>query len=92
MKILWIEDFGEGLSPDKIALEMYKGLIPEDVFDEEYDSDEEIESQLPSLFQKHTPHQIVICKSYQQWKEIDQQENKDFDLIFIIFSLCFSSF
>ncbi|MFX0201109.1 MAG: hypothetical protein ACFFCW_33740 [Candidatus Hodarchaeota archaeon] len=80
MKILWIEDFGGGLSPSQVVIEMFKDIIPQEVFDLEYDPRIDVSIELPRLFEKHTFHQIYICKSYSEWKEKYHEHQGDFDI------------
>jgi hypothetical protein len=87
MKILWIEDFGGGLIPSKIVIEMFSRLIPEYYFDLEYLPDEDVSSQLSELFRKHTLHQVFVCKSYRDWKEVFRQQSGDFDVALIDINL-----
>jgi len=88
MKILWIEDFGGGLVPSKIIIEMFSNLIPKDIFDDVEDVDiEYVLNDLPDLFEKHTLHQIFICKSFIEWDSTFTKHNGDFDLIIIDINL-----
>jgi hypothetical protein len=87
MKLLWIEDFGGGLVGSKIAIEMFGDLISKKIFDDEYDPDEDVWTELPRLFEKHTTHRIYICKSYLEWKKVYADNNGDFDIIFIDINL-----
>lgn len=87
MKILWIEDFGGGLIPSAVVIEMFKGLIPEKIYDSEYDQDEDVSLELPRLFKKHTIHQIIICKSYMEWQKTYTEQGLDFDIILIDINL-----
>jgi hypothetical protein len=87
MKLLWIEDFGSGVAGSKIAIDMFGDLIPKSIFDDEYNHDEEVWTELPRLFEKHTIHRIYICKSYLEWKKVYGDHNGDFDIIFIDINL-----
>ena len=87
MKFLWIEDFGGGLAPSKVVIDIFSNLIPEEIFDNEYDQDEDVCTELPRLFSKHTLHEIYICKSYLDWKKVYKENNGDFDIILIDINL-----
>jgi hypothetical protein len=87
MKLLWIEDFGSGVAGSKLAIDMFGDLIPKSIFDGEYNHDEEVWTELPRLFEKHTIHRIYICKSYLEWEKVYGDHNGDFDIIFIDINL-----
>ena len=88
MKILWIEDFGGGLSPSKVIIEMFSSLVAKDVFDAHYDADEEdIPGQLAGIFDRYTLHQIYVCKSFLDWKRVYEGEEGDFDIALIDINL-----
>ena len=87
MKILWIEDFS-GLPRDKIIIEVFSGLIPKNIFFNEYDMDSpDTQAQLSNLFEKYTPHQIYLCESYSQWKSVYEQHGGHFDIALIDINL-----
>lgn len=87
MKILWVEDFGGGLSPSQVVIEMFKDIIPLERFDLEYDPRVDVAKELPRLFEKHTFHQIYVCKSYTEWESLYQEQEKDFDLVLLDINL-----
>jgi hypothetical protein len=84
MKILWVEDFGQTIGPSTLI---------EDVFGDffsgidHYRDYTEIGPQLSDLFTKHTLHEIYVCRSYLEWKEIDEQHGGDFDIALIDINL-----
>ncbi|MFX0209865.1 MAG: hypothetical protein ACFFDT_28035 [Candidatus Hodarchaeota archaeon] len=87
MKILWIEDFGAGLAGAMVAIDMFGELIPAEVFNREYNPDEELSTELPRLFQKHSLHEMYVCKSYVEWKKSFKKYKGDFDIIIIDINL-----
>lgn len=87
MKFLWIEDFGGGLAASKVVIDMFSDLVPKEVFDTEYDQDEDVCTELPRLFKKHTLHRIYVCKSYLDWKKVYTENSGDFDIIIIDINL-----
>jgi hypothetical protein len=88
MKILWIEDFGGGLSPSKVVLDIFGDLIPKEIFDRDYDPvNEDVSTQLNLLFANNSLHQIHVCKSYSEWRETFEREASDFDVALIDINL-----
>lgn len=86
MKILWIEDFGGKVEPSKLAIDMFEEFLPTTVFRKEYDRYEELETQLPRLFKKHTFHHLDMCKSYLEWQKTFKT-NHDSDIALIDINL-----
>ncbi|MCP4696168.1 MAG: hypothetical protein GY862_04875 [Gammaproteobacteria bacterium] len=87
MKILWIEDGGGSLRVSQVAAELFQGLLPIKVFDSDYDPDESPWLQLPGLFEKHSAHQLMACKSYLEWKKAYDEEDGDFDVVLLDINL-----
>lgn len=88
MKILWIEDFGGGLSPSKVVLDIFSDLVPKGIFDRDYDPDnEDVAGQLRVIFETNTVHRIYVCTSYLDWKETFGREGRDFDVALIDINL-----
>lgn len=88
MKILWIEDFGGKLAPSKVVVEMFEeffqGVELKDAYVED---DPDVAAQLRGLFGRHTLHEIHVCKSYVEWKKVDEQHAGDFDIALIDINL-----
>lgn len=88
MKILWVEDFGGKLAPSKIVVEIFKEIFEAGELKKIYDQDNpNVAGQLPELFRKHTLHEIHVCKSYVEWKRVDEQHGGDFDIALIDINL-----
>jgi hypothetical protein len=87
MKILWIEDFGGGLAPSKVILDIFGDIISNAILDH-YDADnEDVAGQLRVLFEENTLHRIFVCKSYTDWKDTFSREGRDFDVALIDINL-----
>jgi len=88
MKILWVEDFGGKLARSKVVVEMFEELFQEIQLKEAYvEDDPDVAAQLRELFSKHTLHEIHVCKSYVEWKKVDEQHAGDFDIALIDINL-----
>ena len=86
MKILWVEDFGGELEPLQNIIEVFSGLIPLDIDDlrREFDPDDEDSiGQLVNLIENHTPHELHVCNSYVEWKEVCERQAGDFDVVLV---------
>jgi hypothetical protein len=84
MKILWVEDFGQTIAPSTLIENVFGDLLKGIDHDRDYT---EIGTQLSDLFAKHTLHEIYVCRSYLEWKEIDEQHGDDFDIALIDINL-----
>ncbi len=82
MKILWVEDGGASLQPSKVAKAMFSGLLSKGAFDQ-YDTEEEFQTELPRLFAASgrggSQHEIVVCRSFDDWLDVSEAEALDFD-------------
>lgn len=88
MKILWVEDFGGKLAISKIVVEIFEGLFDGVEFKKIYNSDSpDVEVQLPELFREHTLHEVYVCRSYVEWRKVDEQHGGDFDIALIDINL-----
>jgi hypothetical protein len=87
MKILWIEDFGAGLAPSKVILDIFGDLIPGAILDRYEPDSEDVAAQLKDLFEKNSLHRIFVCRSYAEWKDTFEREGKDFDVALIDINL-----
>jgi hypothetical protein len=88
MKILWIEDFGPPLSRSEVIEEMFSEFFSEiDLGDEYREEHTDTARRLSSLFAQHTLHEICVCESYLEWKEVDAQHRGDFDIVLIDINL-----
>lgn len=87
MKILWIEDFGGQLSDRHIATELFQGLIPLEVFDDELGRDKKVNEVLPQLLKKNSLHELYHCHSYLEWMALFEEHQTDFDIVFIDINL-----
>lgn len=87
MKILWIEDFGVK-QPSKIIIEIFKEFFKELELSDVYKPDNsDVAGQLSDLFSNHTLHEVVVCKSYVEWKKVDEEQRGDFDIALIDINL-----
>jgi len=88
MKILWVEDFGGKLAASKIAGEMLKGLLPSVNLGQVLKPGKSnVARQLPELFEKHSVHEIFVCRSYVEWKKTYEEQDGDFDIALIDINL-----
>lgn len=88
MKILWVEDFGGRLLPGPVVEEIFGDFFKHVDLGEEYNPDNpDVAGQLSGLFAKHTLHEIQLCKSYAEWKEVDAKHRGDFDIALIDINL-----
>lgn len=79
MKILWIEDFGGGLSGFHIASEIFGDFISKS----DLNPEEELETYLPQYIKKNTLHELYLCTSYTAFRDTYLKEKGDFDIILI---------
>jgi hypothetical protein len=49
--------------------------------------DPDTAGQLSGLFSRHTLHEIHLCESYVEWKDVDAQQGGDFDIVLIDINL-----
>lgn len=81
MNVLWLEDFGGGLRSDSATLvNMFRGLLKETVFDDEWDPEADLISS-PALLEKfflaHSPvHKVSLLRHYADFR----QQEIDFSL------------
>jgi NTP pyrophosphatase (non-canonical NTP hydrolase) len=88
MKILWVEDFGQKTGPSTLVDEVFSEILSEANLSEEYDeTNTDVSGQLSALFGKYTLHEVYVCRSYLEWKEIDEQHGGDFDIALIDINL-----
>ena len=84
MKILWVEDFGPPLSRSEIIEEIFGDFFTGIDLGREYSEDEgDTNAQLSRLFAQHTLHEISVCESYVEWKDVYAQQQGDFDVALI---------
>ena len=90
MRILWVEDGGANLQASMIARSMFGNLFSEQLFDS-YDDDEEFQDELPRLFAEGKSageqHEIVVCRSFDDWLDVSQGESLDFDVALLDINL-----
>ncbi len=90
MKILWVEDGGANLQASEVASAMFGGLFPAEFF-EDYDADEEFQDELPRLFAAgcagSQKHEIVVCRSFDDWLDVSRGEALDFDVALLDINL-----
>ncbi|MBK8396073.1 MAG: hypothetical protein IPL26_12665 [Leptospiraceae bacterium] len=91
MRIIWIEDFPntgkESIAPSSLAANLFKDLLGLDTFDEDYDTDNNVEEELPRYFKEKSIHEIVVCKSYNEYWKIHDLNYLNFDIIIIDINL-----
>jgi hypothetical protein len=92
MNLLWFEDFGGGLSADSSTLINFFGcLIPEQVFDYEWDPEADIVSKpntLHEFFLRHSNrHRAVLLRHFQDFRDSGFDFSKDFDVVAIDINL-----
>jgi hypothetical protein len=87
MKILWVEDFGGRLAPSKIVVAIFKELFEGANLGKLYKENPDVGGQLSELFREHTLHEIHVCRSYVEWKKLDEQQGSDFDVALIDINL-----
>lgn len=88
MKILWIEDFGPPLSRSEHIEQMFSEFFHEIDLDKAFHADDaDTAGQLSRLFAQHTLHEIYLCQSYVEWKDVDVQQRGDFDIALIDINL-----
>jgi hypothetical protein len=88
MKILWIEDFGGKAARSKIVVEIFNELFEGVRLEKEYDQDNpDVAGQLFELFRKHTLHEVYLCGSFVEWKQLDARHQGDFDIALIDINL-----
>jgi len=84
MKILWVEDFGPPLSRSEIIEEIFGEFFAGIDLGVEFREEEgDTNAQLKSLFAQHTLHEIAVCESYVEWKDVYAQQQGDFDVVLI---------
>jgi hypothetical protein len=88
MNLLWFEDFGGGLSADSSTLiNLFGGLISEQVFDDEWDPEADIVSKpdtLHEFFLKYSNnHRAVLLRQFQDFRDSGFDFSKDFDVVAI---------
>lgn len=90
MKILWVEDGGASLQASMVARSMFGGLFSKEFF-EGYDNEEEFQDELPRLFAEGKGqdkyHEIVVCRSFDDWLDVSQGETFDFDVALLDINL-----
>ncbi len=90
MKILWVEDGGANLQASMVARSMFGDLLSDKLLDA-YDKDEEFQDELPRLFAKGRhegqQHEIVVCRSFDDWIDVSQGEALDFDVALLDINL-----
>lgn len=88
MKILWVEDFGQKTGRSTLVEEVFGEILSEANLSEEYnETNTDVSGQLLALFGKYTLHEVHLCQSYLEWKEIDEQHAGDFDIALIDINL-----
>src|SRR4051812_48044749 len=88
MKILWVEDFGDKLAFSKIVVEIFGELFERIELKGAYNEDDpDVARQLPELFREHTLHEVYVCRSYVEWKRLDEEHGGDFDIALIDINL-----
>jgi len=92
MNILWIEDFGANLNARQItAINLFKNLIPDRVFDEHWDRDApdlfRDPNYLSQFFQVHSlVHNVTLLRHYGEFAELEHVVT-DYDAIAIDINL-----
>lgn len=90
MRILWIEDFpkNEEIKSSTLASNLFRDLLNLENFDEDYDSDNNVEIELPQYFKsKGSIHDIKVCLSYDSFKKDYEKKIDDFDVLIIDINL-----
>ncbi len=87
MKIIWIEDFDNALQSAELAQSVFSKIVSPDILRREYNKDEPVWSEFPRIFNEHSLHQLHICRSYTEWKDLFNNEQWDFDIALIDINL-----
>ena len=86
MNVLWVEDFGGGLKADSTTLvNMFRGLLSERVFDDEWDPEGDLLSQPETLckfFIAHSPtHKVTLLRNYVDFEQVECGFSLAFDAV-----------
>lgn len=86
MKILWVEDGGAGLPVSTVGKQLFKEIIPLSVTIGSYPSGMPPEG-FSLLFNKHTLHELIICRSFGEWTMLCEAGSPDFDVAILDINL-----
>ena len=86
MNVLWIEDFGGGLKADSATvINLFRGLIPEQVFDDEWGPETDLLSdptELGRFFLAHSPvHRVDLMRHYADFQAAKVDFNTEYDAV-----------
>lgn len=93
MNVLWIEDFGGGLSADSATLiNLFRGLIDARVFDDAWSPEADLlsdPSELRRFFDTHSPrHRVDLVRHYGDFQALGSDDlNNRFDAVAIDINL-----
>lgn len=86
MNVLWVEDFGGGLKADSTTLvNMFRGLLSERVFDDEWHPETDLLGQptrLRDFFLTHSPtHQATLLRHFGDFQAMPESFPAAFDVV-----------
>jgi len=92
MNVLWIEDFGGGLKADSATvINLFRGLIPARVFDDEWGAETDLLSdpgELSRFFLSHSPvHRVDLMRHYADFQAASINFNSEYDAVAIDINL-----
>jgi hypothetical protein len=92
MNVLWVEDFGGGLKADSATvINLFRGLIPVRVFDDEWGPETDLLSdpgELSRFFLTHSPqHRVDLMRHYADFQAAQIDFNTEYDAVAIDINL-----
>lgn len=86
MNVLWIEDFGGGLPADSATLvNMFRGLLAANCFDDEWDPEADLPSRpelLEQFFLDHSPqHRVTLLRHFSDFRQKPTVVARSFDVV-----------